>query len=63
MILADGQIPFLLHLESKQSNIAINYVCLSIPESKPQDNVKPLFSQFAQADHQLLHSKRELDDG
>ena len=53
MILADGLIPFLLHLESYlvlvniKLDIDINYVCLlSILGSKPQDNVNLCFLSF-----------------
>ena len=37
------------------------HLLMSMAGSKPEDNVKPLHSQFLQAYHQLLHAKeREL---
>ena len=70
MILADDQIPYLLHLESFfwymrkdiKLDIAINYVCywfmfVVSTRSKPYKNANPLISQFLQIYHQLLHSK------
>ena len=76
MILAGGLIPFLPPFESylvyekghkvghcHQLRLLMVHLLLSIPGSKPQDNVKPLLSQFMQAYHQLLHVKRQLDYG
>ena len=76
MILADGIIPFLLHIESclvyekghevghcHQLRLLLVHLLLSISKSKPQYNVLPLLSKFLQAYHQLLNTKRGLDYG
>ena len=39
-------------------DIAMVHLLMSIIGSKPQDDVKPLPSQFLQAYHQLLHAKK-----
>ena len=68
IILADGLIPFLLHLESylvyekvghcNQLRLLLIHLLLSIPGSRPQDDVKPFLSQFLQECHQQLHAKK-----
>ena len=76
MILEDGLIPFLLHLEhyleyEKGHKIGhCHYLCLllvhlllSIPGSKLQDNVNLCFLNFCRHYYQLLHTKKELDYG
>ena len=41
-----------------QLRLLLVHLLLSIPGSKPQDNVKPLLSQFVRAYHQLYHAKK-----
>ena len=71
MILADGLILFLPHLERylvyekgyqvghcHQLCLLLVRFMLSTTGKKPQDDVKLLFSQFLQAYHQLFHAKK-----
>ena len=72
MIFVDDLMPFFLHFECylvyekgnkvghcHQLRLLLVDLLLSIAGSKPQDDVKPLLSQFLQAYHQLLYAKKE----
>ena len=41
-----------------QLRLLLGHLLFLMPGSKPQDNAKPLLSQFFQAYHQLLRAKQ-----
>ena len=74
MILADGLIPFLLHLEKylayekgykvghrHQLRLLVVHLLLSMAGSNPHDDIKPLLSQFYRYIISCCMQKGELD--